>query len=255
MVCFPLRRRAAEAVQCRWANSLRLGRCDSIILPSCCILTGVLPKYPEATDTKGLYRLHKGDAMQVSLRTWIFSHGEDVQCRKGKRYDTTRHDTIVKRWNSVDGALRKKSCSSPKQVVVEGQGQEEANVYCVSWAGPSAENHGPLRLLSMSYYRCYWLWKSRNGVGHSSDGWVRVGLRLAAWHSDSGLPLTNSELPFLSSCRWPARTLMVSVATNNPTARSVRRPREIPCDKDQAKSPKSRMVWNKAQQPPHEACS
>lgn len=110
----------------------------------------------------------------------------------------------------------------------------------------------------MSYCRCYWFWdgsKSRNGVGHSSDGWVRVGLRLAAWPSDSRLPLTNSELPFLSSCRWPARTLMVSAATHNPTARSVRRPREIPCDKAQAKSTKSRMVWNKAQQPPHEACS
>lgn len=48
--------------------------------------------------------------------------------------------------------------------------------------------------------------KSRNGVGHSSDGRVRVACHswtapacLAAWPSDSGLPLTNSELPFLST--------------------------------------------------------
>lgn len=48
--------------------------------------------------------------------------------------------------------------------------------------------------------------KSRNGVGHPSDGAGAGGLslldrpgRLAAWPSDSGLPLTNGELPFLST--------------------------------------------------------
>lgn len=44
-----------------------------------------------------------------------------------------------------------------------------------------------------------------------------------------------------------------------PTARPVRSPREVPCNKAQAKSWLevflACMLWNKAQQPPHEACS
>lgn len=66
-------------------------------------------------------------------------------------------------------------------------------------------------------------------MGRASDGLlVRVAChswgRLAAWPGDSRLPLTNSELPFLSepsdrslslcSSTWPARTLMVAVASN-----------------------------------------
>lgn len=68
-----------------------------------------------------------------------------------------------------------------------------------------------------------WCWgsaKSRNGVGHASDGrarWLVTLGRLAAWPRDSRLPLTNGKLPFFSTAlcsgRWPARTLMVVAPT------------------------------------------